>query len=121
MIACRHSEFTMSPIEIRLPKFTIERESQRRPLKARASVRSAVKGQIGGRLVDISEQGCKIELFDASVKPGHRVVIKLETLEIWVGYVRWIRENVAGVYFERPMHSAIVDHLSKTHPIFEMP
>ena len=111
----------MSPTEDCYPKFIIERESPRRPLRVKASVRSAVKGQIGGRLVDISERGCKIELFDRSVSPGHRIIIKLETLEVWVGYIRWIRDGVAGVYFERPMHTSIVDHLSQANPTFEMP
>ncbi len=69
------------------PKFIIERESPRRPLKTVASVRSATKGKVGGRLIDISERGCKIDLFDSSVGPGHKISIKLESLELWVGYV----------------------------------
>lgn len=111
----------MSPIDDDddcFPKFIIERESARRPLKASAKVRSAVKGHIGGRLLDISEQGCKIDLFDSSVGPGHKITIKLESLEIWVGYVRWANDNVVGVYFERPMHPAVVDHLSRSNPTF---
>lgn len=101
------------------PKIIIERESPRRPFEAAARVVSSTKGKVGGKLIDISEGGCKIALFDASVRPGHKITIKLQSLELWVGYVRWTRGAVAGVNFERPMHSAIVDHLSRSHPTFE--
>lgn len=104
----------------RRPRIIIDRAGFRRPLKASATVTSAVKGQIGGRLIDISEHGCKIDLFDASVPPGHRITIKLQTLELWVGYVRWVDGNVVGVMFDRPMHPAIVDHLSRSNPTFEI-
>lgn len=103
-----------------IPRFQIERESPRRPLRATATVRSALKGHVGGRLFDLSERGCKIELFDASVPVGHKITIKLDDLELWVGYVRWTQGPTAGVYFERPMHPAIVDHLSRCNPTFEI-
>jgi hypothetical protein len=104
----------------RIPRFLIERESPRRPLKATATVRSALKGHVGGRLFDISERGCKIELYDASVPNGHKITIKLDGLELWVGYVRWANGPIVGVYFERPMHPAIVDHLSRSNPTIEV-
>lgn len=101
------------------PKIIIERSGLRRSLQTSAIVRS-VKGHIGGSLIDISELGCKLSLFDASVKPGHKITIKLPNLELWVGYVRWANESVVGVVFERPMHSAVVDHLSRSNPSFEV-
>lgn len=113
----------MSPADDGLkphPRFIIERQNPRRPLQAGAIIRNITKGEIGGRLVDISEQGCKIELDDAEVSLGQKITIKLETLELWVGNVRWVRGKTIGIIFERPMHSAVVDHLSRSNPTFEL-
>lgn len=102
------------------PRIIVDRTELRRPLKAEARIRNVESGQFGGRLIDISEHGCKIELFDIEASPGQKITIKLENLEVWIGFVMWVRGSSIGVSFERPMHSAVVDHLSRSHPSFEL-
>lgn len=113
----------MSPADEALmgrPRIFVERTEPRRSLKAEAQIRNVENGQFGGRLVDISEHGCKIHLFDIDVLPGQKITIKLENLEVWIGFVRWVSGPSIGVSFERPMHSAVVDHLSRSNPTFEL-
>lgn len=98
----------------------IERLQTRRQLNADAVIRNVSQGQIGGRLIDISEQGCKIELFNAFVVPNQMITIKLSNIELWVGHVIWAHGQRVGVKFDRPMHPAVVDHLSRSHPTFKL-
>lgn len=101
-------------------RFLIERKEDRRALKAEAVIRNITQGRIGGQMIDISESGCKIDLFNSSASPGQVVTIKLENMESWAGYVRWVDGSIVGVQFERRLHSAVVDHLSRSRMTFEL-
>lgn len=91
----------------------LERKDPRRPLNAKAVIRNSRQGRIGGQVIDISENGCKLDLFDTAVEVGQTVTIKLDDLESWAGSVRWVNGQIVGVQFDLPLHSAVVDHLSK--------
>jgi hypothetical protein len=101
-------------------RFLIERQQIRKQLNADVVIRKVTQGMIGGRLIDISEQGCKIELRHSQVSPGQKITIKLSDMELWSGQVIWTQGPMVGVLFERPMHPAVVDHLSRAHPTFKL-
>jgi PilZ domain len=101
-----------SPSDV--PRVLLERIDPRRPIKTEALIRNVTQGRIGGQLLDISEHGCKIDLFDTSASPGQIVTIKLDNMESWTGHVRWVKERIIGVEFDRALHSAVVDHLSRS-------
>lgn len=90
-----------------------ERKDPRRPVNAKAVIRNSRQGRIGGQVIDISENGCKLDLFGTAVERGQSVTIKLGDMESWAGTVRWVNGQIVGVQFHMPLHSAIVDHLSK--------
>lgn len=96
------------------PRVLLERKNLRRPINTEAFIRNITQGRIGGQLLDISEHGCKIDLFNTSAKPGQIVTIKLDNMESWTGRVRWAKEQIVGVEFDRALHSAVVDHLSRS-------
>lgn len=96
------------------PRVLIERKDPRRPIKTEALIRNITQGHIGGHLLDISEHGCKIDLFNTSARPGQFVTIKLDNMESWTGRVRWVNDRIVGVEFDRALHSAVVDHLSRS-------
>lgn len=101
-----------SPMDV--PRVLIERKNPRRPINTAALIRSISQGRIGGQLLDISEHGCKIDLFNTSVALGQIVTIKLDNMESWTGHVRWVNERIVGVEFDHALHSAVVDHLSRS-------
>ncbi|WP_338465765.1 PilZ domain-containing protein [Novosphingobium sp. ZN18A2] len=94
----------------------VHRQSERKPFGAEAVIRNNRYNRIGGRLIDISEHGCKIDLFSGSAEPGNFVTIKLDGMESWAGEVRWAEDSIVGVQFQRPLHPAIVEHLSQSQP-----
>lgn len=98
------------PISLR---FIVERRDSRRVLNAGATVRSSSLGQVGGHVIDISENGCKLELDVDRMLAEQRLMIKLPSLETLSGVVRWVNGRIVGVEFSRPLHSAVVEHLSK--------
>lgn len=98
----------------------VERQSERKAFDAEAVIRNNRHTRIGGRLIDISEHGCKIDLFAGSAEPGNFVTIKLEGMESWAGQVRWSQDSVVGVLFQRPLHPAIVEHLSQSQAEVEV-
>lgn len=84
-------------------------------MKALATVRDGRQGRIGGKVIDISENGCKLDLFEARAEQGQIVTIKLSNMESWPGWVRWVDGTVIGVQFKSPFHSSVLDHLCKAN------
>ncbi len=87
------------------------RKDERRRLNTKATIRDSRQGCVGGQVIDISENGCKLDLFACSVERGQKVTIKLTNMESWTGSVRWVNGQIVGVQFDMPLHSAVVDHL----------
>ena len=93
-------------------RIIIERRDPRRELQASAVIRNNFQGRIGGRVIDISEHGCKLELTHDRGEVGSKVTIKLDGFESWQGVVRWVKDKTVGVEFQWPLHVSVVEHLS---------
>ncbi|QZD90413.1 PilZ domain-containing protein [Qipengyuania aurantiaca] len=50
-------------------------------------------------LCDISETGCRIELFDGYVNKGSTIFFEIDERNELAGQVVWVRGNEAGVKF----------------------
>lgn len=90
----------------------VERRAARRELQAPAVIRNNFQGRIGGRVIDISEHGCKLELANEHGEVGGKVTIKLDKFESWSGVIRWVNGKTVGVEFQWPLHVSVVEHLS---------
>lgn len=90
------------------------------PDARRCSRRVAVTGQISVRksgclsfqlpTLDLSAEGCRVELVEA-VDAGERVIVRLPALEPIGADVAWVHGIHAGVRFHRPLHPAVFDQL----------
>lgn len=95
-------------------RILLERRHERRELNREALIRNCLQGRIGGQVLDISENGCKLFLHNNSARAGQMITIKMEGLESLSGTIRWIDDGFAGVEFHRQLYPAVVDHLSRT-------
>lgn len=95
------------------------RQSERLPLEAGAIVRIVAVGSEPATLVDISVEGCSLNLRPRFLQVGRAVLVRMEGLESLVGQVRWVKGRNAGILFERPLHVAVVEHIVRTHPRIE--
>ena len=68
-----------------------------------------------GEISNISEEGCCMRVRGIYFRVGTRVVVRPEGLEGMAGIVRWVSGDLAGVEFDRPMYSPIVDHIAAIH------
>jgi hypothetical protein len=59
---------------------------------------------------DLSPEGCKLEFQDRP-ELDETVWVKFEGLELLQATVCWIEELRVGVEFQRPIHSAVFDHI----------
>lgn len=94
-------------------RILVERKDPRRKLDAKAIIRNTLQGRIGGKVLDISEHGCKLELGNEQGTPGDNVTIKLDGLESWPGVIRWVNGRTVGVQFQWPLHTSVVEHLGR--------
>lgn len=90
------------------------RRNDRHKLGVNATIRDANRARIGGHIVDISEWGCKVELFTGRARLGQLITIKLDGMESLSGCVKWIEHTTIGIELQRPLHPAVVDHLART-------
>lgn len=82
--------------------------------------REAIRGEIMSRragalvcqvqLFDVSPHGCKVEFLERP-KVDERVWVKFEGLESLSGLVCWVDGFVAGVEFDKTIHSAVFERL----------
>lgn len=93
----------------------IARKHHRRELSAEAIVRSSNRARIGGKVLDISENGCKLSLFRGTAFIDNCVTVKMPNVESWPGTIRWVNDTTVGIEFDRPLYSAVVDYLSKSN------
>jgi len=87
-----------------------ERISTRFAITADVSLRRLGMANYGVRVVDLSPEGCKVELVERP-RSGERMLIKFEGLEAMDGEVCWIEGFQAGLRFKRPIHPAVFDLL----------
>lgn len=65
---------------------------------------------------DISENGCRLDVSGLILQAGNRVMLRPEGFEAFLGTVKWVSNEKAGVEFDTPLHPAVVDHLCRMHP-----
>jgi hypothetical protein len=92
------------------PKVQAARKSARVPIKAMVKLRRRGHHNFTVKVYDLSREGCKLEFLE---KPqlDETVWVKFEGLELLMATVCWIEEQTVGVEFERPIHSAVFDHI----------
>lgn len=72
-----------------------------------AVFRAHGRNRISARILDLSKNGCRIEL-DRALAAGERVSIRLSGLESRSALVVWSKQGEAGLEFEQPLHPAVV-------------
>lgn len=58
-------------------------------------------------LCDISETGCRIELFDGFVSKGSTIFFEIDERNELAGQIVWVRGNEAGVRFMHKLSAVI--------------
>ena len=86
------------------------RISSRFAITADVSLRRRGMANYGVRVVDLSPEGCKVELVERP-RGGERMTIKFDGLEGMDAEVCWVQGFQAGLRFERPIHPAVFDLL----------
>ena len=87
-----------------------ERVSNRAAITADVALRRRGMANYGVRVVDLSAEGCKVELVERP-RGGERMTIKFEGLEAMDAEVCWVQGFQAGLRFERPIHPAVFELL----------
>ena len=87
-----------------------ERISNRFAITADVSLRRRGMANYGVRVVDLSPEGCKVELVERP-RGGERMTIKFDGLEAMDAEVCWVEGFQAGLRFERSIHPAVFDLL----------
>lgn len=81
-------------------------------LAAPVGVRIQQQGRERGTVKNLSVSGCAIEA--PGIYPtGSRIFVTIANFEPFVGQVVWQRNGQVGVLFDRPLHTAIVNHISE--------
>lgn len=57
-------------------------------------------------LCDVSETGCRIELFDGTAQKGSTIVFEIDADNQFAGQVVWVRGSEAGVHFSHKLSPA---------------
>ena len=86
------------------------RVSSRFAITADVSLRRRGMANYGVRVVDLSPEGCKVELVERP-RGGERMTIKFDGLEAMDAEVCWVEGYQAGLRFERKIHPAVFDLL----------
>ena len=84
------------------------RRAERLPLRADIDFRRAGEHRWRVDLLDFSPEGCRVEI-PVRVLPDDTIWISLPGIEAIQGRICWVKEWVAGVQFENPMHQAVFD------------
>lgn len=84
------------------------RRAERVPLRAEIEFRRAGEHRWQVNILDISPQGCRVEL-PVRVTVDDVVWIQLPGLESIQGKICWVDEWIAGVEFTQPLYPAVFD------------
>lgn len=94
----------------REPRAQAPRKSPRVSIAAMVKLRRRGHHNFTVTVFDLSLEGCKLEFMERP-QLDETVWVKFEGLEGLEATVCWVEENVAGVEFVRPIHSAVFDLL----------
>lgn len=99
----------------------IPRRSERRSVLMRVQCRSQSGFRDTAEISDISNEGCCLLMQGLHFRVGARLTIRPEGFEGLPGVVRWVRGDLAGVEFDRPLYGPIVDYMASSFPVSETP
>lgn len=88
------------------------RKAERVPLQADIDFRRTGEHRWRVNIHDMSPQGCRVEL-PVKVVAKDMIWISLPGLEAIQGKVCWVKEWVAGIEFDRPLHPAVFEMVEK--------
>lgn len=86
------------------------RQTLRLPPEAIVGVRRSMGPYLPVRLIDLSAQGCSVELVDR-VNLHDILWVRFPGLEARQGAVSWKHEYSCGIEFLAPLHPAVLDLL----------
>ena len=92
-----------------------KRAEARYELSSKARLRQGKVRHPDAIVLDLSQGGCLIEYGHFHLTLG-TITVTLPGFEAFTGLVRWIEGQTAGVWFDRPLHPAIVDHITGLFP-----
>lgn len=92
------------------PGVQAPRKSARVRVKAMVKLRRRGHHNFTVQVHDLSREGCKLEFLERPAL-DETVWVKFESLELLKATVCWIEGQSVGVEFERPIHSAVFDHI----------
>lgn len=88
----------------------VERRTSRVPVPGEVGLRSPGKSQYRVRVLDLSTDGCKVELIERP-SIGDPMLVKFDGLEVLEAEVCWVEGHLAGLMFNNRMHPAVLDLL----------
>lgn len=95
---------------IEKPRMQAPRKSARVQIKAMVKLRRRGHHNFTVKVYDLSREGCKLEFLERP-ELDETVWVKFEGLELLKATVCWLEGQSVGVEFERPIHSAVFDHI----------
>lgn len=84
------------------------RRAERVSLRADIDFRRIGERRWRVNILDFSPQGCRVEL-PVRVTSEDKIWISLPGVEALQGRICWVKDWVAGVEFDRPIHPAVFD------------
>lgn len=84
------------------------RRAERVSLRADIDFRRTGERRWRVNILDFSPQGCRVEL-PVRVTSEDKIWISLPGVEALQGRICWVKDWVAGVEFDRPIHPAVFD------------
>lgn len=84
----------------------------RMPITAEVAVRRRYDNRYAVNLIDLSSEGCRIEMVERS-NPGDLLFISLPGLATIEAETCWVDGFVAGVRFKSPLHPSVFELLAK--------
>jgi len=88
------------------------RRAERVPLRADIDFRRAGERRWRVNILDFSPQGCRVEL-PVRVNDDDTIWISLPGIEAMQGRICWVKDWIAGVEFDRPIHVAVFDMIQE--------
>lgn len=88
----------------------VERRTSRVPVPGEVGLRSPGRSQYRVRVLDLSTDGCKVELVERPTV-GDPMLVKFDGLDVLDAEVCWVDGHTAGLMFNNRVHPAVLDLL----------
>lgn len=83
------------------------RHAERAPVWFDASIRERGRSAQNARIETLSRLGCSVTGY-GFIHQGAHVWVKLPGLQSLTGWIAWCHEQRAGIFFEQPLHPAVL-------------